>query len=382
MKKKIVFFLDGLNFGGVENVVMQLVSHIDLEKFEPYVIRLYKDQNELEGLFPANVKLYTLPFSKKNRGFFFYLLYFRKLCLILREISPDIIHSHNSSFSYFYLVCATKVSLCHVKNIRTIHFSGFFFLNKNIKDRVRLFFDKLATKISKTIVVVLTQSSYHMIKKMYVDVPIQCIPNGVDCDKVYNPDLKKEFNRSLLKIPDKAKVIIYVARLVDGKNHITLLNAWKKVNRIGKYNAYLLIVGDGELLSDMKSYVYKCGINDSVIFTGGVSNVVDYLSISDIGVFPSLSEGFGLVLLEKMAMGLPTIVSNIQTFLSLVKDYETAIFYDVLNPSDLSDKIIYLLEHESLCKEIGNNARQLVKQKYSLDKMCESYVNIYDAQFD
>lgn len=382
MKKKIVFFLDGLNFGGVENVVLQLASHIDLKHFEPYVIRLYKDQNELEGLFPANVKLYTLPFSKKNRGLFFYLLYFRKLCLMLREISPDIIHAHNSSFSYFYLVCATKVSLCYTKNIRTIHFSGFFFLNKNIKNRVRLFLDKLATKISKTIVVVLTQTSYHMIKDMYGNIPIQCIPNGVDCEKVYNPNLKTKSKKSLLKIANNAKVIIYVARLVDGKNHITLFNAWKKIYEISKYNAYLLIVGDGALLPNMKRYVYECGISDSVIFTGGVSNVVDYLSISDIGVFPSLSEGFGLVLLEKMAMGLPTIVSNIPTFINLVKDHETAIFYDVLNPSDLSDKIIYLLEHESFCREIGKNARLLVKQKYSLDKMCKNYVNIYDSQFD
>lgn len=376
MLKKIVYFVDGLNSGGVENVVLQLSKGLSPSLFKVHIISLYQDQIEIEGLFPENINIFHLPFTKKQKGLLYYGLYFKKVCNLLRMISPDIIHAHNSSFSYFYLACAIKFSLGKVCVIRSIHFSGFFLLRRTLSEKVRFYFDKRGTLLLSSTIISVSPTVFQLTNNLYPATKQLCILNGVDCYGTFNP-LKRNFTKkNILGLSDTDLIVVYVARIVFGKNHNTLIKAWELV--MSKMNnVHLLIVGDGPLFHDVENDVERRNLRESVIFTRNVLNVSDYLAISDLAVFPSLSEGLSVVLLEKMSMKLPVVVSEISSFQNIITDNVNGVFFDTLDEIDLSIKIQTLLLDEHKRKRLGENARKTVLKNFSIDKMIKEHEQTY-----
>lgn len=375
--KRIVYFVDGLDFGGVEKVTLMLSEYFR-KKAEVYIISLYSDKKGLVSLFPKEVLIEYLPFTSSRRGLLFYALYWVTLYRKLKRISPDIIHAHNSSFSFFYLVSVARVFSRQIPIVRTFHFMGSFLCRKKKSDRIRFLIDKYATILSQSIMVAVSPVLSNSLKKLYDIQNIVCVPNGIDVEFDFNPSRVSCNRFDMLKVKSETMVVIYVARMVEGKNHCTLIKAWQLV--VSEYsNAMLLLVGDGELKAKIEAEVERRGLLQNVKFTGAVANVSDYLSMSDIAVFPSLSEGFGLVLMEEMAMQLPIVVSKIPAFLCLVENNSTALFYETMNARDLADKILLLLNNKNLRIRIGKNAREFVKSHYSLEKMCCRYERVYES---
>lgn len=375
--KRIVHFVDGLNFGGIENVVLTLSKCLVDNGWEVHVISLYSDQIALIPYFPKNVTLHFLPFSKQKKGLFYYLLYFARLCHLLHKISPNIIHAHNSSFSLFYLACGTRISLKKIFTIRTFHFSGFFLQRSNLQEKIRFGIDKYATSIFKPLIVAVSPLLLTSIRNLYLPKKAICIPNGVDTEFLFNPAKVIVKKKELLLDNFSKKIVIYVARMVDGKNHMTLLNAWEIVVR-SMPNVCLLLVGDGPLQPILKEEIAKRNLSSSVMFVGAVSNVNEYLSVSDVAVFPSLSEGLSISLLEKMAMCLPAVIAEIPIFTCLFQN-APILFHRPLDYDDLSEKILLLLKDEFLRHSLGIQGRKFVQNNFSIEKMYNQYLSLYDS---
>lgn len=117
-------------------------------------------------------------------------------------------------------------------------------------------------------------------------------------------------------------------------------------------------------------------LQDSIKFLGSISNVSELLAISDLAVFPSSFEGFSLVMLEKFAMSLPIVASNIDAFKEIGED-ETNCFLVSLKDRDLYKKrIIELCKDEQLRKQIGANAR-LRAMEFDIKKCITSHEKYY-----
>ena len=376
--KRIVYFVDGLDFGGVEKVTLMLSEYFR-KKAEVYIVSLYSDKRGLVSLFSKDVLIKYLPFKSNRRGLFFYIMYSITLYRILRRISPDIIHAHNSSFSFLYFVCVARAFSRRIPIIRTLHFSGFFLCREKFSDNLKFLIDKVATIISRSTMVTVSPVLSDSLKKLYGIQDIIYIPNGVDIESNFNPSKVFCKKSDILKIPSEMKVVVYVSRIVRGKNHLTLIKAWQLV--MYEYpNAILLLVGDGDLRSMMEREVKQRNLLHNVKFVGSVANVRDYLYISDIAVFPSLSEGFSLVLIEEMAMCLPVIASKIPVFSYLLEDYFTALFYETMDEVDLANKILILLNDKEMRLQMGKNARKYVANHYSVERMCDQYEQLYNSK--
>ena len=117
----------------------------------------------------------------------------------------------------------------------------------------------------------------------------------------YNKEVRCQ-KRQKLSLTDKY-VIGHVGRLEREKNHKFILDIFAKVHK-KQPQSLLLLVGDGSYREKIEKQIAEYGIEDSVILTGKVENVSEYLQIMDAFVFPSLFEGFGLALLEAQCAGL------------------------------------------------------------------------------
>ena len=104
-------------------------------------------------------------------------------------------------------------------------------------------------------------------------------------------------------------VIGHVGRFSKEKNHDYLIDIFFEIQK--KDNRYkLLLLGDGALKDSLKLKAEKSGLSDSVVFTGNVSNVQDYMQAMDLFVLPSEYEGLGIVGIEAQACGLPCVFST------------------------------------------------------------------------
>ena len=171
-------------------------------------------------------------------------------------------------------------------------------------------------------------------------------------------------------------VVSYVSRLDRGKNHICLLNSWMKVIDMFP-NSILCLVGDGVLKNELLDYVKLLGLEQKVSFLGTIDNVASLLCITDIAVFPSQFEGFPISLIEKLAMGLPVITSDIDVFKEVIIENENGFICKVNNSDDYADKMLLLLGNEELRNYIGKNAIETSK-KYDIKRIVNETIHFYE----
>ncbi|NDP28763.1 MAG: glycosyltransferase [Flavobacterium sp.] len=379
-KKKIVHIVDSLCVGGRENVIIDLCNNFDKDKYSVFIITLCNDDNEGKLKLDKQVTLVSLPFALKriDRGNTF-LTFFsvkKKLTEIIRELKPDIIHTH----SYFHrlLIIASAISSYSgkAKYFHTVHTSGMYFSSKGLLNRIKLTTEKFALNLYKPSLVGISeivQENNLFFFKNYTQTS-RYIPNGINLNKFNLANYKKskqEFNL------DEGDIhIIYVARLCLGKNHLTLFKAIDIL--VKKYsNVKLLLAGDGELRVELESYVRKKSLEKNIIFLGSIRNVPELLAVSDIGVFPSEFEGFSLTLIEMMAMELPIITSDNQIFKRLISHGKNGFLHSMFDENNLADLIEKLINDVNLRTEIGKNAQKYSEQ-FSIERMVLEHEDYYE----
>ncbi len=184
---------------------------------------------------------------------------------------------------------------------------------------------------------------------------VEYIPNGVDTT-VYFPDVSKR-NKNILKI-------LFVGRLTRQKGVIYILEAGKVLlnkysNLRGKFSVD--IAGDGPLRAELEDFVKKNSLTDIVTSSGWISkkDLPTRYQESDLFVFPSFEEGMPNVLLEAIAAGLPSIVSNIGGNDELVFQRRNGFLFE--KTDDIAEYIYQLLSDESLRENMGKEAAQIAK---------------------
>lgn len=174
------------------------------------------------------------------------------------------------------------------------------------------------------------------------------------------------------KTPNEKNVIISVARLVEQKDHVTLLRAFSLVHN--KYpKSKLWLVGDGSLKGTLKDLAKQLGIAEAVEFFGWVQKPSSLVKKADIFVLASKREGFGYVLIEAMAQGLPVVTTDSDFGpAEIVDEGKYGLLVPTQNPRLLAESLEILLKSRQLYKQYA--MRSLERANYfSLKKMLEDY---------
>ncbi len=146
-------------------------------------------------------------------------------------------------------------------------------------------------------------------------------------------------------------------------------------------NVRLSVVGRGALMEHYKTMTRNLRIEKNVKFFNMVddADLVDYYNYCDVCVLPSVdkSEAFGLVLLEAMACGKPVIASNLPGVRSVFKNNKQGLLVKPNDVKDLTNKLRLILSNNTLAKQMGESAKELVKSKYTWEKVADRLNIIY-----
>jgi len=167
-----------------------------------------------------------------------------------------------------------------------------------------------------------------------------------------------------------------VGRFYAQKGFDMLIEAWGIVAE--KYPEWQLnIYGNGEFKDQLNAQIKEKGLTSSITLKDPVSNIVDKYTESSAYVMSSRFEGFGMVLIEAMACGLPVISFDCPDGPSdIIKDGEDGLLVENGNISKLADSILKLIENEDLRIRMGQKARENVK-RYNHDIIMQKWVELF-----
>lgn len=378
MKIKLVHIVQSFEVGGIETLVLDLLNGIDKEKYDVHIIILTNKKVRLVASLDTKVTKHIMNYNpEKLRSFLGLISGFVNLIKILKNINADIVHNHVTSTYLMFIMLAMRVSGFKSIHVRTIHTTGDFYAEqKSITDKLRLLSEKIIMRVIQTNLISVSNNVYKnnifYFKNIVKD--IITIPNGVNFNK-YNQNNFKHISKNDFQIEEDKLVISYVARIENGKNHDLLINIFEEVIKEIPH-AILTIAGNGSLLETLKQKVKEKNIEKNIMFLGSIHNVPELLYITDIGVFPSSFEGFSLVMLEKLAMKLPVVASDIEAFRSIVIDQKSAFLVSLENKKKFTECIVSLCKDEKLREKIGEQGYISI-QKFSIENTIRKHDEYY-----
>lgn len=210
-------------------------------------------------------------------------------------------------------------------------------------------------------------------------------PQGVDTDRFSPPDATQKISlRKQLDIPESAKVALFCGALVRRKGVDLLVEAWRHVAAQVKGGMLLLVgpdhrhgLGEPEhrLFSEgIERRVKQLGIDGTVRFLGYQSNVEKYYGAADLFVFPSRSEGWGSVVTEALASGLPCVLSGLEGISDEhIEDGKEGFIVRTEAPEAYSARMVELLEDESAMRRMGKKARTRAVNLFDHERVADQY---------
>ena len=288
----------------------------------------------------------------------------------------DVIHAHD------WLVAYSAKSIKESYNIpliSTIHAteSG---RNSGIHDETQRYINDSEWMLTYESSEVIVNSNYmkNEVQRLF-GLPydkINVIPNGVNLQLFSNVNVDYDFRRQYAM--DNEKIILYVGRLVYEKGIQNLIAAMPKV--LDKYHdSKLIICGRGGMIDELREQVKYLGIENKVYFAGYCDSkkMQKMYKCADVAVFPSTYEPFGIVAIESMLSGTPTIVSDVGGLNEIVEHGVTGMKSYAGNANSIADSVLALLFDPKLCANISQNAIKKVKENYNWAKITDNTYYVY-----
>ncbi len=177
---------------------------------------------------------------------------------------------------------------------------------------------------------------------------------------------------SVKRFPEK-DLVLFVGRLVPQKNVLFLLDAWKIV-LAQRPDAKLIVVGDGFLMDSMESGISNDkDLADSVTLAG-FGDPKKFYKRASVFVLPSIYEGWGLVVVEAMAAGVPVVMSDVGCAKEVVISGKSGIVVPVNNLEDFADSIVKVLESKKLQDRFSREGKRTVKKLLSEKETLKLYM--------
>ena len=363
-KLNLLHLILTLDTGGMERFVCQQCLSIDKNIFNVSVCCMDDLGLLSDVLIKNNIKVDLVKRNPKK----FEWSYLFKLKKYLKKNKVQVLNIHSGA----YFIGAISGALAGVPVIVYTEHGRHY-----VEPRFIKVFDNLATIFCNKIITVSHALKEHLVNNIKLpSKKIEVVVNGVDVDEY----IKKDKSRKLIEefnLNNKIKVIGTVGRLVEVKDHYTLINAYEKLRKKIKIETKLIIVGSGPCLNSLKDLVRSAKLEESVIFAKNRDDISDILNIFDIFVLSSLMEGTSISLLEAMSCGLPSVVTNVGGNTNLVKNNYNGFLFEPKDSEALCEKLFNLLMDDSICEFFSNKSRETIVNNHSHLRTTARYGQIY-----
>lgn len=206
---------------------------------------------------------------------------------------------------------------------------------------------------------------------------IEVIYNGVHLPEKISPNEQGQRLRVHLGIKVNDIVIMHVANLKPVKGHKYLLEAFAGVLKQYR-DVKLVLIGRDELNNQLQNIAQGLNILDKVLFLGKRDDIQSLLSVADICVLPSLSEGMSNAILEYMAAEKPVIATKVGGNSEMIKNDFNGLLVDMENTQQLKDALLVLMNDRQKRWDMGRAGYEKVKQEFSMEAMINHYEKLFE----
>lgn len=353
MPKHIVHIIPTLRFGGAEKMVVELANHCDRARWRFSIITFCNDI-PLAAQLPANVKVYVVP----KRGKLSWHLV-GDLEKKLRELQPDVVHTHLFGADVWGRLAARRVGVPVVTTEHNINVENFMY--DVVRRRLRHY---------SAVYVALSQAIAAYMRRAYGVREAAVIPTGVELAK-FLPVPVPHFSNPISK-PIR---FLILGRLTKQKGQEIALRALSQVRH---RNWQLTIAGNGEDREKLTHMTNALALADRVHLTKATADVAGLLAAHDVLVMPSLWEGLGIVAREAMAAGRVVVASRTGGLTEFIEDGETGYLVPAGSVKALRHQLNWLLDHPTEALETAAAGREFARAHFGVQPMILAYEKIYE----
>lgn len=367
--KKIVFVIT--DYGSFNNFLGEVAVSLSRNGAEVHLISSSTKVIKIEDKFDYKKEGIKIQTVELPRGFnpLNHFKASKRIHEIIDEIKPDVVSVHFTTGIF----TTTFNKRLKYKTIGTIHGLGFPVVEGSLKKFIYRFVEKRSmNRVDE--VWVLNKMDLDIIRKDFANVQVKLIPTkGLGCDlskfdpKNFTFDFKENL-KNTLEIKEQDFVIGFTGRFVTFKGYDKVVRAFKLLKEKGVQNIKLMLIGGPDdahptgLTEDEERWVRE---NESVINVGFSSKVQEYLSITDLFVFPSEKEGMPVCIIEALAMNVPVITADARGCNDLIENNKNGILLENNTPQEISKQMIYLKDNH----EVYNQMKQQINnERLSMDR--------------
>ncbi len=355
---RIVHFFEYFNNGGIENVLVNILTHLNIEADKEILCTVKRNHNYDKELEKKNIlwNIYTNKNIENPMIRFFYNC--RAIKNYCKEKRPDVLHIHiYNPLGIWYARIGRKYAKKVILHAHGSYYKNNFFKIKNLFSLTKLFLPKDVVKIACS----RKAASFCFGKKSHVSV----LHNTFDIKKLSKgkPTYRTQYHL------EKRWILLSVGRLESQKNMLLLIDVLKELKK-KKKNAFLIIVGSGSQKKRIEKKVKKLHLEKDFLLLENVADIENIYASSNFYISVPLYEPFGLSVVEAQACHLPTLVSNAVSTETRISSYITYICQ-----LDIKNIVSKMLEMESKCKLKPYKSMYFTPMKKYIQKMEKMYTS-------
>ncbi|ACX51280.1 glycosyl transferase group 1 [Ammonifex degensii KC4] len=362
---KVLHVIGGGEFGGAEKHILTLFRAFDPREVQMEVVCLFPAPFA-ELAREAGMRVEVLPMASK-----FDLRVVRRLRQLLTKGGYDLLHTHGVRANFLGRLAAWPWP---GPVVTTVH-------SRLAQDyphwwdrKINLLIEKWTSSRTDHFIAVSRFLAESLVQEGIARDKITVVYNGIELP-LPSSSSGKSF-RATWGVPPDVPLVATVGRLHPVKGHRYFLEAAAEVRR-ELPEARFAVIGTGPERRELEELAYRLGIEDSVIFTGFLPEVTSCYPEFDLLVLASLMEGFGLVVLEALALGTPVVATRVGGVPEVVREGETGLLVPPADAQALARAIIWMLEHRDRAQEMAARGKEMVAREFSSTRMAKDTLEVY-----
>ena len=378
---RVLRIINRFNVGGPVYNVTYLTKFLP-KSYETMLIGGCATSTEQDATYileSQGVEYEKLESMSRSIRFFNDLRTFFVLIKLIKSYKPTIVHTHASKAGALGRIAAKIMGVPVI--VHTYHghvFQGYF---NPLVTKVVILLERFLGRLSTKIITISPEQQQEIVYKFNI-IPVEktiVIPLGFDLKRFEESQTKRYELRNEHGISDRQRAVAIVGRLAPIKNHRLFIDAAALVLREYPNEFIFYVVGDGELKTEIKSYIENTHpiVNKNLVFTSWIADMTTLYPAMDMVCLTSINEGTPVSLIEAQASGVPVISTNVGGVKDIVQANETGVIMEGNTAEELAKHLIQLHLNSSLRMKMSQNARNFVKEKFTYQRLVDDMDRLY-----
>lgn len=373
-RARVLHVLPDLAIGGGQTIVLNHVRHADRERFDVAVVQLHPAADLAPAFAEAGSPPELLPPSPLPRT----------VAELRRRVRrSDVVHVHSDEDRKLSQLASLGTGVPVVGHLHAewVHLGAKIPAGASARRRLRgvaLGAARDAVERRTVAHYVAESADVARLFRPLVSQPITVLRQAIPVDR-FDGAAERAAEaglRATLRL-GSGPVLVNVSRMVPGKGHLHLVEAFRDVLD-AEPAATLVLVGDGSERPAVEARAARLGVTDALRLLGNRHDVPEVLSLADVFVFASESEGFGLAVLEAMAAARPVVAFRLPAIEEFAADGESALLVGRGDVAGLAAAVRKVLADPSLGAALGRAGRATVEQRFPPDAVARTFEEVYD----